>query len=139
MDANDFFMIQHLSEVSQLLKTPDLDQMIRDLLKEEGVKHSPPVRAKTITKDGSRHPKSTPTKLGQSMAVESCSRGAVPDVDKVHCGAKHVTTLGKPCTFTFRFNNVLLYLQALTIMISRSDKCLCVFPLSRSPLDAGGI
>ena len=84
MDANDFFIIRHASDVARLLKESHLDQTIRDILKEEGVKHAPPirissVRANPITQCGSRQQKSKQTKqttLGQNVGVTSSSQEA---------------------------------------------------------------
>ncbi|KAH3843727.1 hypothetical protein DPMN_117257 [Dreissena polymorpha] len=99
MDANDFFIIRHASDVSRLLKESHLDQTIIDLLKEEGVKHSPPigtnrVRANPITKGCSRQQKSKQTTLGQTVGVASSSQEAETLVDKAHTGRKHVTYQG---------------------------------------------
>ncbi|KAH3811908.1 hypothetical protein DPMN_140325 [Dreissena polymorpha] len=107
MDANDFFIIRHASDVARLLKESHLDQTIRDILKEEGVKHAPPirissVRANPITQCGSRQQKSKQTTLGQNVGVASSSQEAESVVEKAHTGRKHATDQGKPCSFTFR-------------------------------------
>ncbi|KAH3843737.1 hypothetical protein DPMN_117267 [Dreissena polymorpha] len=107
MDANDFFIIRHASDVSRLLKESHLDQTILDLLKEEGFKHVPPIRtnrigANPITQDGSGLQKSKQTKLGKNVGAASSSQEAETVVDQAHTGRKHVTNQGKHCSFIFR-------------------------------------